>query len=217
LPITNEIATGGDRLDNSIKLWSLNPQDFALCTRKLNGHTSGINCLLLIPNTCILISGSQDYTIKVWDLLRGQILNTLLGHTGWIQNLLYLPKHHMLRSSDAYGIDYDQIKFWNIDTGECLKSCRVNRRDSESCTALLSNGILVFGCTDWKIYLNDGDKILNVLEGHQWSILCLLILPNGNLVSGSADKTIRIWDLADLNNTKCLKILRGHRGKQYNE
>jgi hypothetical protein len=218
LPITNEVATGGDRLDNSIKLWSLNPQDFANCTRKLNGHTSGINCLLLIPNTCNLISGSQDYTIKVWNLLTGQILKTLLGHNGWIQNLLYLPKNHTLRSSDAYGIDYDQIKFWNLDTGECLKSCRINSNISESCTAFLSSGILVSACTDWKIYLNDDDKVLNVLEGHQWSVLCLLVLPNGNLLSGSADKTIRLWgDLTDLNKTKCLKILKGHRGKQYYE
>ena len=34
------------------------------------------------------------------------------------------------------------------------------------------------------------------LEGHSNGILSLALLNNGNLASGSADKTIRIWDLA---------------------
>ena len=33
----------------------------------------------------------------------------------------------------------------------------------------------------------------NVLEGHMKSVECLTLLPNGNIVSGSYDNTIRIW------------------------
>ena len=36
-------------------------------------------------------------------------------------------------------------------------------------------------------------KQINVLEGHQNSVYCLHLLPNGNIASGSFDNTIRIW------------------------
>ena len=38
-------------------------------------------------------------------------------------------------------------------------------------------------------------------------VFCLLLLNNGNLVSGSTDKTIKIWDLETF---ECLKTLNGH-------
>ena len=48
------------------------------------------------------------------------------------------------------------------------------------------------------------------LEGHQHEIRCLAISPSGKiLASGSADHTVRLWDLAE---ARPMKILEGHRG-----
>ena len=45
------------------------------------------------------------------------------------------------------------------------------------------------------------------LLGHQDCILTMILLNNGNLCSGSADRTIRIWDWK---NGKCLSCKKAH-------
>ena len=48
------------------------------------------------------------------------------------------------------------------------------------------------------------------LEGHQHEIRCLAISPSGKiLASGSADHTVRLWDLHE---PRSLKVLSGHTG-----
>ena len=58
--------------------------------KSLKGHTSGIRCLTLFDKNK-LISGSKDKTIKVWCLLRGECLETLVGHTDeiWCLKVLH--------------------------------------------------------------------------------------------------------------------------------
>ncbi len=50
-------------------------------------------------------------------------------------------------------------------------------------------------------------KCLHTLQGHDKNVTCVAVLPYGNIVSGSLDKTLKIWD-ADTG--KCLHTLQGH-------
>ena len=50
-------------------------------------------------------------------------------------------------------------------------------------------------------------KLKNQLKGHSDSVWSLAIFPNGDLASGSRDKTIIIWDL---NECKLKNQLKGH-------
>lgn len=45
------------------------------------------------------------------------------------------------------------------------------------------------------------------LEGHTDSVFTLTALPDGSLVSGSTDKTLRIWK-----DAQCVSVLQGHAG-----
>ena len=46
-------------------------------------------------------------------------------------------------------------------------------------------------------------------EGHTSHINCILTLPDGRIVSGSSDDTLRVWDSS---TGQCLQILEGHKG-----
>ena len=48
-----------------------------------------------------------------------------------------------------------------------------------------------------------------ILTGHSNSIDSLCFLPNNKLVSGSGDKTIKIWALINYNK---IKTFKGHKG-----
>ncbi|KAL7748722.1 WD repeat protein Lub1 [Sorochytrium milnesiophthora] len=71
------------------------------------------------------------------------------------------------------------------------------------------NGLVASGGTDKVIYVHDLDKPqepLYVLSGHENNVCALAALPGGGgLVSGSWDKTARVWV-----NGACVQQLKGH-------
>jgi len=50
------------------------------------------------------------------------------------------------------------------------------------------------------------------LTGHTNTVIALTILPDGSLVSGSGDDTIKIWDVKNGQN---IKTLSGHTNGVY--
>ncbi|NEP88255.1 MAG: hypothetical protein F6K18_16245 [Okeania sp. SIO2C2] len=58
----------------------------------------------------MLASGSNDCTIKVWNLSTGTLITTLTGHTGIITTLAFSPDNQTLAS----GSDDKTIKIWRI-------------------------------------------------------------------------------------------------------
>jgi eukaryotic-like serine/threonine-protein kinase len=55
-------------------------------------------------------------------------------------------------------------------------------------------------------------KQIGELKGHSSWVSPIVFWPDGKkLASGGGDQTIRIWDIADPRNPKCLDVLRGHR------
>ena len=64
-----------------------------------------------------LISGSDDKTIKIWDLETFKCSMTLNGHSGEIRCLEKLSNKRFLSTSEDRS-----IKLWNIETGLCIKT-----------------------------------------------------------------------------------------------
>ena len=64
-----------------------------------------------------------------------------------------------------------------------------------------------------KLFVNKGKKkLIRTLKGHTSAVFCLVVLPNGQLASGSFDKTIKIWDT---NTGKEIRTLKGHTNSVY--
>ncbi len=47
----------------------------------------------------------------------------------------------------------------------------------------------------------------HTLSGHTSSVYCMAVLPDGRIISGSNDKTLRVWDAE---SGQCLNTLSGH-------
>ena len=71
----------------------------------------------------------------------------------------------------------------------------------------MTNGDLVSGSCDRTLKIWRDGQCVNTLMGHTSWILSLILLPNGDLASGSSDD-IKIW-----RNGQCLKTLNGHFGR----
>ncbi|KAI3655646.1 hypothetical protein MP638_002240, partial [Amoeboaphelidium occidentale] len=57
--------------------------------------------------------------------------------------------------------------------------------------------------------MNDTANCLKTLSGHQDTVFSVAIMPGEKrIVSGSRDKTIKVWDIE---TGRCLKTLNGHQ------
>ena len=54
-------------------------------TKVLEGHTKLIRSVFIKDN--LIISGSYDNTIRIWDINTGNCLKVLEGHTDWIRHV----------------------------------------------------------------------------------------------------------------------------------
>jgi WD40 repeat protein len=71
----------------------------------------------------LLASGSDDRTVRLWNVQTGRQLKMLQAHTGPVWSVAFHPDGRTLAS----GSEDETIKFWDVQTGECLKTLRAER------------------------------------------------------------------------------------------
>lgn len=181
------LAVGGDRL---IQIWHLDKDRLTL---QLSGHQGDIGALAITLDNQALISASSDRTIKVWNLKTGQIVRTLVGHQKAVTSLAFNRDGTQLVS----GSRDRMVKIWNWQTGKHLLNLEGH---SGGITSLCfsSDGVplLASGSSDGSINIwHLGRKeLVNILVEHTQAVSSLCFSPSGqHLVSGSEDKTLKVW------------------------
>uniref|UniRef100_A0A915E3J0 F-box domain-containing protein n=1 Tax=Ditylenchus dipsaci TaxID=166011 RepID=A0A915E3J0_9BILA len=120
----------------------------------LEGHTNRVYALLYESHRDMIISGSLDTTIKVWNSRTGECLQTLVGHQS-------LTSGMQLRGDLLVSANADStIKVWNILDGQCLHTLAGQHRHSSAVTSLqfLENGLVATSGDDGFVKLWDVKK-----------------------------------------------------------
>ena len=171
-------------------------------TRLFKGHSNGIICLQF--DDTILVTGSYDTTIKIWDMETGKEIRTLTGHTLGVRALQFDDSKLISGSMD------NTLKIWNYRTGRCLNTLPGH---TEGVISLhFDSSLLVSGSVDKTIKVWDFCRGSCVtLRGHKdWVNSVKLHSPSRTILSASDDMTVKIWDL-DTNT--CIRTLEGHFGQ----
>ena len=83
----------------------------------LTGHNDGNDIWGLIElNNGNLVSGSNDKSIKIWDLENKSCVKTLTGHSGYVFSLL---EHTSGKLISGGGYDDRTSRVWDVISGEC--------------------------------------------------------------------------------------------------
>ena len=87
-------------------------------SKTLTGHSQLIYQAILLPNN-LLVSCSEDETIKVWDTTSGEDLFTLKAHTDRVYSLAILPNGWLTSGSRD-----KTIKVWNLQDKKEVRELR---------------------------------------------------------------------------------------------
>ena len=90
------------------------------CIKTLQGHSNWVLQLEQLESG-ELVSCSADKTIKLWNLIEGTCIRTLVGHTDFVRSIKVNSQNNILMSCSDDGT----IKTWDTKTGECVNTILV--------------------------------------------------------------------------------------------
>ncbi|EDV22638.1 Lissencephaly-1-like protein [Trichoplax sp. H2] len=172
----------------------------------LSGHRSPITCVVFHPVYNVMVSSSEDASMKIWDYESGDFERTLRGHTDSVQDLAFDSSGKLLASSSA---DMT-VKIWDFQTFECRMTLRGHDHNVSSVCFLPSGDFLLSSSRDKTIKMWEvatGYCVYN-FEGHREWVRRVAVASDGSLMAScSNDQTVRIWSLS---SKECKEELRGH-------
>ena len=121
----------------------------------LSGHTDEVGAVVFSSNGKSLVSGSNDTTVKHWDMQTGGVIRTFSGHTRLVRTVSVSMDDATIASGS-----WDQTtRLWDTQTGECR--CIINQR------AVVF--LVIFSLTDPQYLLSvSGHKVQQLdMNGHQ--------------------------------------------------
>ncbi|KAF9182509.1 U3 small nucleolar RNA-associated protein 13 [Haplosporangium sp. Z 767] len=212
--------------DNTAKVWTLDLENEDAderykCIGTCVGHTEAIGAVALTRKTDgLLLTGSQDRTIKCWDLstadldepnenLRFKSHYTIQAHDKDINTISIAPNDKIF----ATGSQDKLAKIWNLQEGTLIGTCKGHKRGVwsvkfspvDQCLATSSGDRTI------KIWSLNDFSCLRTFEGHTNSILKVDFLTSGlQLVSCGSDGLVKLWTIR---TNECVATLDNHTEK----
>jgi WD40 repeat protein/GTPase SAR1 family protein len=183
-------------------------QPLAALERTLTGHKDWVRSVAVSPDGKSAASGSEDHTVKIWDLETGKGRATLDKHSGDVNCVAFSPDGAQIFSGSQDGT----ICQWDSRDGRLMSRWYASKNKVRS-LAVLPDGrrIVSSGATGYinlKLWDVATQKCTSELIGHTSTAWSVALTRDGkHAVSGSFDNTVRLWNLE---TGACLAILQGH-------
>ncbi|VAH26944.1 unnamed protein product [Triticum turgidum subsp. durum] len=183
-------------MDGQINVWDT-------ATRTLQGTLegssgSGFEWLRWHPRGHLIIAGSEDCNVWMWNADHNAFLNTFAGHSSTVTCGDFTPDGKLICS----GSDDATLRIWDPKSAQCRHVVRGHGYHTQGLTCLAitpDSQSIVSGSEDNSVHIvsiNSG-QVVGSLVGHTNSIECIGISSRYNWVAtGSIDRTLIIWDLA---------------------
>jgi WD40 repeat protein len=169
------------------------------------GHTDWVSSAQFSNDGKCIITASKDNTAKVWDAVKGKLLQSLEGHTDelFVAQFSHDGKKILTGSRDK------TAKVWDAATGELLLNLELT--DWVYSAQFSPDGKRILTASrdkSAKLWDAKTGQLLFNLNGHYAEVNSAQFSPDGKwILTASVDKTAKVWNAA---SGQLLLNLEGH-------
>jgi WD40 repeat protein len=184
------VSAGADR---TIRIWDV---EGGKELRQCKPVPPAAACVALNPEAKRIASGHQapDNRIRIWDAETGAVVREIIGHTGRVLAVRFLPDGKSLLSASADGT----LRLWDVETGKEVREMKHGGTVYDVAVSADGSRALSAGFDDHTVGLWDlkTGKLLHRFVGHGTRVLGVAFSPDGKRAASSdANCTVRIWRL----------------------
>ncbi|KAI9719012.1 MAG: general transcription repressor [Chrysothrix sp. TS-e1954] len=229
------IATG---CNHAAQIYDVERQQLVSHLEEENPEQEGdlyIRSVAFSPDGKYLATGAEDRCIRVWDIAAKKVVEVFNGHENDIYSLDFSRNGRWIAS----GSGDRTVRLWDFERRQHAMTMLIE--EGVTTVALSPDGrIVAAGSLDRSVRIWDtetGSRIESLIGqepgmpevpggGHRDSVYSVAFSPTGqNLVSGSLDKCIKMWDLSGLvppsapgqrpppapkGPSRCIRTFQGH-------
>jgi len=167
---------------------------------EFKGHSNFCFSVNFNPQGNLLVSGSFDETVKVWDVRTGECVSTLPAHSDPVTGVDFNRDGTCIVSSSHDGL----MRIWDVATGECLKTIYAEGNPPVTFVKYSPNGRYVLsGMLDGKL------RLWNVMGTRETNVAC------APMTNSSKDYLNIGLSSAQGRGGQCTKTYSGHVNSKY--
>ncbi|MHC4474541.1 MAG: TIR domain-containing protein [Planctomycetota bacterium] len=169
-------------------------------------YKSDINAYAFSPDGKRALTGTDDKTVRLWDIETGHCLRALKGHTGAVYTVAWSADERLVLS----GSHDCSVRLWDLELGMCLRVLE-GHKDWVRNVAWSADQCRILTCADdqtLRLWDVQSGRCVRIFEGHSNLVLSMAWSADEHrALSGGWEGDLRLWDV-DTGN--CRSVLYGH-------
>lgn len=168
--------------------------DVAMLSAKwtMLAHEKDVNAVAISPDAQIVATGSQDRSLKMWDVAKGTLQFTCAGHKRGIWNVTFSTVDRIVASCSGDAT----VRIWSVANGNCLRTFQGHLSGVLRSVFISGGTQLASAGADGliKIWITKTGECASTLDAHEDRAWALDSMDEGDvLVTGGADGLVQLW------------------------
>ncbi|MBF0466503.1 MAG: protein kinase [Nitrospirae bacterium] len=173
------------------------------------GHSGAVTSISADSHSKLLLTGSIDKTIRLWDIESGDLINTFKGFPAGITSV-HLSEDGLYAVA---GTMDKTISFWDIKKGKQMRALKGHEGVVRSVCLSNDHHLAVTSGDDKTVKVWDitTGRLIRTYDGHPDPVMAVsLNADNRFFITGCADGKLKMWEMTTANFLGILATYEGH-------